>query len=94
MIELFKWSTGLSESERAVKNVANLINLRQGDLPFDRGLGVNPDYIDKPMSELSSDIITDLEDMINEREPRVKVSVELADVLNAESILEVTVTDA
>ncbi len=91
---MFKWSTGLSESERAVKNVANLINLRQGDLPFDRGLGVNPDYIDKPIAELSSDIITELEDMIKEREPRVQVSVELADVLNAESILEVTVTDA
>ena len=91
---MFQWSTGLNESDRAVKNVANLINLRQGDLPFDRGLGVNPDYIDKPIAELSSDIITELEDMIKEREPRVKVSVELADVLNAESILEVTVTDA
>ena len=91
---MFQWSTGLNESDRAVKNVANLINLRQGDLPFDRGLGVNPDYIDKPIAELSSDIITELEDMIKEREPRVHVSVELADVLNAESILEVTVTDA
>lgn len=91
---MFQWSTGLSESERAAKNVANLINLRQGDLPFDRGLGVNPDYIDKPMTELSSDIITELEDMIKEREPRAKVSVEMADVLNAESILEVTITDA
>ena len=91
---MFKWSIGLNESERAAKNVANMINLRQGDLPFDRGLGINPDYIDKPMAELSSDIITELEDMIREREPRVNVSVELADVLNAESILEVTITDA
>lgn len=91
---MFKWSTGLSESERAVKNVENLINLRHGDLAFDRGLGSNPEYIDKPMEELSSDIITELEDMIKEREPRVQASVELADVLNAESILEVTTTDA
>jgi len=90
---VFQWSVGLSESERAVKNVANLINLRKGDLPFDRDLGINPDYVDKPISELSSDIITELEDMIGEREPRVRVSVELADVLNAESILEVTVTN-
>lgn len=91
---MFEWSLGLSESDRAAKNVANLINLRQGDLPFDRGLGVNPDYIDKPMADLSSDIVTELEDMIKEREPRVQVSVEQADVLNAESILEVTITDA
>ena len=91
---MFVWSIGLNESDRAAKNVANLINLRQGDLPFDRGLGVNPDYIDKPMAELSSDIVTELEDMIKEREPRVQVSVELADVLNAESILEVMITDA
>ena len=91
---MFEWSLGLSESDRAAKNVANLINLRQGDLPFDRGLGVNPDYIDKPMADLSSDIVTELEDMIKEREPRVQVSVEQADVLNAESILEVTITGA
>ncbi len=91
---MFEWSLGLSESDRAAKNVANLINLRQGDLPFDRGLGVNPAYIDKPMADLSSDIVTELEDMIKEREPRVQVSVEQADVLNAESILEVTITDA
>lgn len=91
---MFKWSTGLSESERALKNVSNLINLRQGDLAFDRGLGINPDYVDKPIAELSSDIITELDDMIKEREPRVRASIELADVLNAESILEVTVADA
>lgn len=91
---MFVWSTGLSESDRAVKNVANLINLRQGDLPFDRGLGVNPDYVDKPIAELSSDIITELEDLIKEREPRVQIAVELAEVLNAESILEVMTRDA
>ncbi len=91
---MFVWSTGLSESDRAVKNVANLINLRQGDLPFDRGLGVNPDYVDKPIAELSSDIITELEDMIKEREPRVQIAVELAEMLNAESILEVMTRDA
>ena len=91
---MFEWSIGLSESERALKNVSNLINLRQGDLAFDRGLGINPDYVDKPIAELSSDIITELDDMIKEREPRVRASVELADVLNAESILEVTVADA
>lgn len=91
---MFAWSVGLTESERAAKNIANLINLRQGDLPFDRGLGVNPDYMDKPISELTSDVITELEDMFSEREPRVQVSVELAEILNAESVLEVMVTDA
>lgn len=91
---MFKWSTGLSESERALKNVSNLINLRQGDLAFDRGLGINPNYVDKPIAELASDIITELDDMIKEREPRVRASIELADVLSAESILEVTVADA
>ena len=91
---MFQWSVGLRDSERAMKNVANLINLRKGDLPFDRDLGMNPDYIDKPITELSSDIITEIEDMIKEREPRVRVSVELAEVLNAESILGVTATDA
>lgn len=91
---MFEWSIGLSESERAAKNVENMINLRQGDLPFDRSLGINPDYIDKPILELSSEIITQTEDMINEREPRVHVSLEQADVLNSESILEVTIGDA
>ena len=91
---MFEWSIGLSESERAAKNVENMINLRKGDLPFDRGLGINPDYIDKPILELSSEIITELDDMINEREPRVQVSLEQADVLNSESILEVTIGDA
>lgn len=91
---MFEWSIGLSESERAAKNVENMINLKKGDLPFDRGLGVNPDYIDKPILELSSEIITELEDMINEREPRVQVSLEQADVLNSESILEVMIGDA
>lgn len=88
---MFEWSIGLSESERAAKNVENMINLKKGDLPFDRGLGVNPDYIDKPILELSSEIITELEDMINEREPRVQVPLEQADVLNSDSILEVMI---
>lgn len=91
---MFEWSIGLSESERALKNVSNLLNLKQGELAFDRALGINPDYVDKPMSELSSQAITEIEDMIDEREPRVQASVELAEFMNSESILEVITTDA
>ena len=71
----FKYETNLSDSERIAKNVQNLISLRKNDVPYDRNLGLTPDYTDKPINEISSNLYTEMEDLIEEREPRAAVDV-------------------
>lgn len=70
---MFKWGLLLSQEERIAKNVSNLINIRKMEVPYDRDLGITPDYIDKPIDEATSEVITDILDTIEQREPRAIV---------------------
>lgn len=90
---MFEWSFGLSEKERAVKNILNILNTREGDVAFDRGLGMSQNYIDKRISDLSSEVITEIDDMIAQREPRIKLEIESLESLSEEAILEVLLSD-
>ena len=77
---MFKWENNLSEKDRVVKNVINLMSIKKNEVCFDRSLGVNINCIDKPIDKITSETITDMIDMIEQREPRSVISVE--DMIN------------
>lgn len=74
------WSYGRAEkeAERIQKNVSNLLSIYENEVPFDRSIGLNPDWIDQPITEITSDLLTEMEDLIEEKEPR---AISIEDVL-------------
>ena len=72
------WSYGRAEkeAERIQKNVSNLLSIYENEVPFDRSIGLNPDWIDQPITEITSDLLTEMEDLIEEKEPRTQISIE------------------
>ncbi|BCJ98119.1 hypothetical protein [Anaerocolumna chitinilytica] len=72
---MFKWDSNLSESERIKKNVLNLLNIRKNEVCFDRDMGVSADYIDKTENKITSLMLTEIQEMLSEKEPRAAVSV-------------------
>lgn len=74
---MFKYQRGLSEEERILKNISNISELRQGDLAYDRGLGVLPEWMDKQSGMYSAEVMSELTAMLNEREPRVTSEIEV-----------------
>lgn len=73
---MFRWENNLSEQERIAKNVTNLLNIKKYEVAFDRNLGQSPDFIDKAAIRVTSEMITDLFDMISEKEPRAVITIE------------------
>lgn len=67
----------------------NLLQARKGDIPLNRAAGVDPDIIDKPYSEIDSEIYTDIMDMLEENEPRTVVDIDDTYCDGDETILEV-----
>lgn len=76
MIRVWNYGRTEKESERIQKNVSNLLSIYENEVPFDRMIGLNPDWIDKPITEITSDLLTEIEDLIDEKEPRAQVSIE------------------
>lgn len=72
------WSYGRAEkeAERIQKNVSNLLSIYENEVPFDRSIGLNPDWIDQPITEITSDLLTEMEDLIEEKELRAQISIE------------------
>jgi uncharacterized protein YjgD (DUF1641 family) len=73
---MFKWgSSNMSEQDRVLQNVTNLMSIRKNEVCFDRGMGIDADYIDKSEKKITSETITNLIDMIAEKEPRASLSI-------------------
>ena len=53
--------------------VANLLRTVRGEVPYDRLLGVDPDYIDQASSLAVPEMMIDMEWLIETYEPRVDV---------------------
>lgn len=77
---MFNWGKRLSEQDRITKNVINLLSIKKNEVCFDRGMGQPVDYIDKPFDKITSEMISDVIDMIEEKEPRAQINVE--DIIN------------
>ena len=52
--------------EKKKSEIANLIKLRVGDLPFMRGVGLSDEYIDKPITDISAVLTNDIKAVIND----------------------------
>lgn len=62
-------------------NVSNLLKTRLGELPFARGVGMNTDYIDAPITLTRNAIINEVYELIKAFEPSVTViSVDVIEV--------------
>jgi hypothetical protein len=73
---MFRWENNLSEQERIAKNVTNLMNIKKNEVAFDRNLGQSSNFIDKSVNRVTSEMITDLYDMISEKEPRAEITID------------------
>ena len=79
--------------ERKIDCVANILKTKIGEVPFMRGMGIDPLYIDTPISISKGKIISDAVDAIQTYEPRATIDtieVETADY-NGELEIKVVV---
>lgn len=72
---MFKWDSNLTDQERISKNITNLMSIKKNEVSFDRSLGITVDYLDKSENKITSEMITDLLDMLSEKEPRAEISI-------------------
>lgn len=59
--------------ENKINQIANLIKLRIGDLPFMRGVGLSDEYIDKPITAIDAVLTNDIKAVINDNMEDVTV---------------------
>ena len=60
-------------TDRIIQNIYNIISTFKGEVAYNRGLGISPDIIDKPLETQKSILAEDLFDSIKNNEPRAKV---------------------
>jgi phage baseplate assembly protein W len=60
--------------DRLADNVANILKTRKGEVPFFRDMGIDPSYIDTPLTISKGGIINDAISAILDYEPRVSVN--------------------
>jgi hypothetical protein len=71
------WKAG--GDERVIQNVINLINTYRYEVAYDRTLGISKDFIDMPGEEAKTQAISEIMDLIDEREQRATI-VEISDI--------------
>lgn len=53
-------------AEKKVNQVANILKVIKGEIPFMRDVGISDNYIDKPITLIKPALINDITDTINE----------------------------
>ena len=64
---------GLTDEERIVQNVLNILRTRQSEVPFMREMGLNPDLIDNNVAYVGSGVESEVINLVNEYEPRATI---------------------
>lgn len=59
--------------ERILQNVSNLLSIIKGEIPLGRDIGISSSLTDKHTEELKPEYIKEVIDLIETKEPRVKV---------------------
>lgn len=75
----YEFKRGLTRTERITKNVHDMIEIEKGTVPYDRDMGVSTSWRDKNKDKYTAQMITEAEDMINERETRVHTALSMKD---------------
>lgn len=73
----WEYPAGLSGEERIKQNIKNILETAKGDVPYERDLGINADWIDKPEGGYDAEILTEMMDQCNKYEERVATTIEL-----------------
>ena len=60
-------------TERILQNVMNLLSTEKYEIAYDRTLGIDKSFIDKPLQEAVSMATAQIYDVISSREPRASV---------------------
>lgn len=60
-------------ADEVLQNVATILATMRYTVPFDRELGLNPDYLDDPMPVSQARATADIIDAIHRFEPRCRV---------------------
>ena len=69
------------EAEELVRQAEVLMSTRKGSIPLDRNFGIDMDILSEPISELATDLMSELSEQFEEYIPEVKVvSVEISDL--------------
>lgn len=75
----YSFQRGLTLSERITKNVHDMLEFEKGTVCYDREMGVSTDWRHKDKDKYTAQMITEAEDMINERETRVHTALSMKD---------------
>lgn len=59
--------------EEVLQNVATILATMRFSVPYDRGLGLNPEYLDDPMPVSQARATADIIEAIHRYEPRCRV---------------------
>lgn len=73
---------GLTDEERIVQNVLNILRTRKTEVPFLLGMGIDSNYLDNNIGYFRTNVLNDVTELIETYEPRatiLNVSVENAD---------------
>lgn len=84
------WNTDTVEAE-VTQNIATLLNTISYTVPYDRTLGLNPDFLDETTEIAKAKLTAQVVELIRQREPRAEVKQVTYEVDNIEGRLVPTV---
>ena len=73
----YSFQRGLTLSQRITKNIQDMLEFRTGTVCYDRDMGVSSEWRDKDKEKYTAQMLTDAEDMLNERETRVNTTLSM-----------------
>lgn len=75
----YSYGLNLTKAERISKNCRDMVELKQGTVPYDRELGVNARWLHKENQRYTGQMLTEITDMLNARETRARSKVSFVD---------------
>lgn len=90
---MFQYRKGLSTEQRISQNVTNLLEADKGTVPYDRELGVDPEWKDQPEGTYDAMMLSEMTDLANEKEPRANTTVSFSDEGELEVDVEIAEID-
>lgn len=65
---------GLTDEERIVQNVMNILRTKKHEVPFMRDFGIDPDNFDEDIEFIRGNIMQDVKDEVAKYESRVEIT--------------------
>lgn len=89
---IIQFGEGDGEDAELLEQAYVLMSVRKGSVPIDRNFGINMDILSEPVSDLATDLMTELLEQFEKYIPKLKVvSVEISD-LNDQGMVKPVIT--